>query len=65
MTATFLIEIDLPDVSPQVLMDEAATIQQDLLSQGLDVLSVKPWARPTLEAQAPTLGGAPAGREQT
>lgn len=48
MRATFLVEVELEDVSPQVLMDEAATIQQDLFSSGLDVISVKPWTRPTL-----------------
>ena len=53
MEVTFLVTVDLPDVSPQALMDEAATIQQDLFSSGLDVISVKPWERPTMGQASP------------
>ena len=56
MTVTFLVEVNLDDVSPQSLIDEADTIRQDLFSSGLDVISVKPWERPSLATptQLPT-----------
>lgn len=57
MTVTFLVEVNLDDVSPQALIDESETIRQDLFSSGLDVISVKPWERPSLGGATPPLLG--------
>jgi hypothetical protein len=59
MTVTFLVALQLDDVS--TIADVAADIQDDLEQTGHTVESVKPWARPTLQAggnpltQLPTL----------
>lgn len=44
MTITFLLEINLDDIS--TIADVALNIEEDL-SDNFDVISVKPWARPT------------------
>lgn len=44
MTVTFLLELNLDDIS--TIADVALNIEEDL-SDNFDVVSVKPWARPT------------------
>lgn len=48
MTSTFLVEVDVPLLDPQSLLNEAADIEDDLIAQGHDVRSVKPYARPSI-----------------
>ena len=44
MTVTFLVAIDLPD--PSMVESAAGEIDDALLEEGFEVISVKPWARP-------------------
>jgi hypothetical protein len=55
MTVTFLVAVRLTDLS--TLTDYASDIEDDLVTAGHDVVSVKPWARPTANplAALPTL----------
>lgn len=53
MTTTFLVAINIDDVSPTALIDLATDIEEDLLRSGMDVESVKPWQRPSLGLQLP------------
>lgn len=48
MKTTFLVECDVPLIDPQSLLSEAADIEDDLISQGHNVTSVKPYARPSI-----------------
>lgn len=57
MTVTFLVELNLDDTTD--LANVAGDIEEDL-SANFEVISVKPWARPTgnpltIETQPPTL----------
>ena len=45
--ATFLVHLIVDDVSPSVLLDLAAELEDDLTKAGHDVESVAPWTRPT------------------
>ena len=49
MIATYLVELDVDD--PSQIMTIAEDIQDDLISAGHLITSVKPWARPTLNFQ--------------
>lgn len=51
-SATFLVHVTVPDVSPMALASEADDISHDLTQSGHDVVSVAPWTRPT----EPTMG---------
>jgi hypothetical protein len=54
VTATFLVAIDIDD--PSMVDSLAAEIDDALLEEGFEVISVKPWARPaTGGAEAPFL----------
>ena len=44
MTVTFLVAIDIPDAS--MVESLAGEIDDALLDEGFEVISVKPWARP-------------------
>lgn len=46
-SATFLVHVTVPDVSPLALAGEAGDIEHDLSSAGHDVVSVAPWQRPS------------------
>jgi hypothetical protein len=48
MTVTFLVAVTLQDLSS--IADVAADIEEDLVSAGHEVESVKPWARPTIQS---------------
>jgi hypothetical protein len=48
MTVTFLVAVVLQDLSS--IADVAGDIEEDLTSAGHEVESVKPWARPTIQA---------------
>jgi hypothetical protein len=50
MTVTFLVAVNLSDLT--TLADVAADIEDDLASAGHDVVSVKPWTRPTAQTPA-------------
>lgn len=41
----YIVEINLPDVSPEVILNLASDIE-DAIAPVADVTSVKPWARP-------------------
>ena len=45
---TFLVAVNVEDLTS--LPDQALDIQDDLESAGHDVVSVKPWARPSQQA---------------
>jgi hypothetical protein len=45
MNATFIVTLDVE--SPDVIPDIAVDLEDDLLAAGHDVITVKPWARPT------------------
>lgn len=45
---TFLVAVNIDDVS--VLTETALNINDDLTQSGHDVVSVKPWARPTVQS---------------
>jgi hypothetical protein len=51
MTSTFLVTLEIE--SPDVIPDTAIDLEDDLLAAGHDVITVKPWARPTLGVAAP------------
>lgn len=51
MEVTYLVAVNIEDVS--TIADQAADIQDDLESAGHDVVSVKPWARPTQQTASP------------
>lgn len=51
MTATILVEIQTDNTD---LFGVAADIQEELTSAGFEVLSAKPWSRPS--QASPTLG---------
>jgi hypothetical protein len=58
MDVTFLCQIRLPDNDPGSLPGISEDIQDELLSAGYDVLSVRPWTRegvsaPTADLLAP------------
>lgn len=52
MTSTFLITIQLEDLSPLVLLEESENIHDAVEKAGFEVLEVKPWAHPV---SAPSL----------
>lgn len=60
-SVTFLVALDIPDVTADALLNEAADVEEDLLSAGHNVLSVVPWARPTLPTAQPAGGFTPLG----
>ncbi len=47
MRVTFLVECELEDISPANLLAESQAIMEDLLDTELEVISVKPWNRPS------------------
>lgn len=51
MTVTFLVTINLDDIS--TLSEVALDLQDDLEQAGHSVESVKPWARPTAQVANP------------
>lgn len=58
MTATFLVEVEIPDPSPNTLLLLSDDIDDALESGGVPVVSVKPWQREGLIPQ-PTIQSAP------
>lgn len=68
MTVTFLVAINLDDVSSPTLLATGEEIFDDLVTSGYDVEAVAPWARPSTApaqnlfgppASDPTVGGPP------
>ena len=58
MTATFLVELELDDISVLALAETSEDLHDAVEKSGLAVTSVKPWHRPTLPTP-PVLGPAP------
>lgn len=58
---TFLVEVELDDVSPQSLAMDAGDIHDACEAAGLPVTSVKPWSRPSFNPGGPATlpGGQP------
>jgi len=54
MDSTFLCRLTLPDDSPGTLAGIAEQIQESLEMDGLDVVSVQPWSRQSLEQASPS-----------
>jgi len=52
MTAAFILPLDVAETTPDALTLEAEFVADTLTQNGVAVVSVKPWARPTT---APTL----------
>ena len=55
MTAAFIVHVEIPDLSPTTLGDEAEYIFELLNNNGVPVESVAPWARPTVETLVPPI----------
>lgn len=53
MKSTFLIELDLDDISPLALAEASEDIHDAVEKTGFEVHSVKPWAHPVT---APAVG---------
>lgn len=59
MTATFLIALDVDDTDLLLIAEE---LKQQLIDNGESVLSVKPWARPTLSPPGGLVPPVPPGK---
>lgn len=57
MEVTYLVAVNIEDLS--TITDQALDIQDDLESAGHDVVSVKPWARPSQQAPIDAFAAAP------
>ncbi len=53
MTAAFILTLDVADVTPESLRGEADFVLDTLVQNGVAVVSVEPWARPS--AASPSL----------
>ena len=59
MQVTYLIAMELPDgMSPEEITGAGLDIEDELITSGFEVISVTPWARPSLgiEPQEEDLG---------
>ena len=58
MDSTFLCRLRIPDEEPGTLAGTAEQIRESLEMDGLDVVSVQPWSRQSIEPinAAPPLG---------
>ena len=50
MTAAFILTLEVDDVSPEALALEAQYVNDTLIQNGVSVVSVEPWARPSAAA---------------
>lgn len=55
MTAAFIVTLDLPDTLPDTLQSEADYLHDLCEQNGVPVVSVAPWQRPSHEAFAGSL----------
>ena len=59
MTVSYIVTLDLPDgMSPPEIADVGLDITDELVTSGFEVISINPWARPSLgiEPQEEDLG---------
>lgn len=54
MTAAFILTLEVADVTPDALQSEADFVLDTLTQNGVAVVSVEPWARPSVAP--PSLG---------
>jgi hypothetical protein len=62
MNVSYIVTLDLPNaIDPAMIGDVAADIEDELITSGFEVISVDPWARPTLGLEPDTdlSGGIP------
>ncbi len=55
MTAAFILTLDVADVTPESLRSEADFVLDTLVQNGVAVVSVEPWARPSAASLSPSL----------
>lgn len=54
MNVSYIVTMELPDaIDPATINDISLDIEDDLISNGYDIVSVAPWARPSLGIEPP------------